>query len=116
MKQEAIESGQLACAVRNLCGQVAPAPTSVSFDLERRMSVERCARYRALDREQRLIRNASSATSWFSRLRAGRTAERVQSAVAKFQLFLGEQQTGVLTPLQIIRLVQISAIRGSAKA
>jgi uncharacterized protein len=47
--------------------------------------------------------------------RGARRAE-YKDAIGKFQLFLGEQQTGVLTPLQVVRLIQISAIRGSAKA
>ena len=36
--------------------------------------------------------------------------------IAKFQDFLGEAQTGDLTPVQLVRLIQIGAVRGSAKA
>lgn len=37
-------------------------------------------------------------------------------AVSKYQDFLGDPQTGNMTPIQLTRLVQIGAVRGSAKA
>ncbi|MBI1211861.1 MAG: hypothetical protein GC190_10395 [Alphaproteobacteria bacterium] len=37
-------------------------------------------------------------------------------AVRKFQYFLREPQTGDLTPLQLVRLIQIAAVRGHKKA
>ena len=37
-------------------------------------------------------------------------------AVAKYQDFLGEPTTGDITPIQIVRLIQISAVRGQKKA
>src|SRR5258708_22273284 len=37
-------------------------------------------------------------------------------AVSKYQDFLGEPQTGELTPIQIVRLLQIAAVRGHKKA
>lgn len=37
-------------------------------------------------------------------------------AISKYQDFLGEPQTGELTPIQIVRLIQIAAVRGNKKA
>ncbi|MDZ4868834.1 MAG: tetratricopeptide repeat protein [Alphaproteobacteria bacterium] len=37
-------------------------------------------------------------------------------AVAKYQDFLGDPQTGQFTPVQLTRLVQIGAVRGNARA
>jgi len=37
-------------------------------------------------------------------------------AIAKYQDFLGDPQTGQLTPIQLTRLVQIGAVRGYARA
>jgi TPR repeat protein len=37
-------------------------------------------------------------------------------AVRKFQYFMREPQTGDLTPLQLVRLIQIAAVRGNRKA
>lgn len=37
-------------------------------------------------------------------------------AVAKYQDFLGEPTTGEMTPIQLVRLIQISAVRGQKKA
>ncbi len=37
-------------------------------------------------------------------------------AISKYQDFLGEPQTGELTPIQIVRLLQIAAVRGHKKA
>ena len=37
-------------------------------------------------------------------------------AVSKYQDFLGDPQTGNFTPIQLTRLIQIGAVRGSAKA
>lgn len=37
-------------------------------------------------------------------------------AIAKYQDFLGDPQTGKLTPVQLTRLIQIGAVRGSARA
>ena len=37
-------------------------------------------------------------------------------AVAKYQDFLGDPTTGEITPIQLVRLIQISAVRGQKKA
>jgi TPR repeat protein len=37
-------------------------------------------------------------------------------AIAKYQDFLGDPQTGQFTPIQLTRLVQIGAVRGYARA
>jgi TPR repeat protein len=43
-------------------------------------------------------------------------ADDIGRAIAKYQDFLGDPQTGKLTPVQLTRLIQIGAVRGSARA
>jgi TPR repeat protein len=42
--------------------------------------------------------------------------EDMSRAIAKYQDFLGDPQTGRLTPIQLTRLIQIGAVRGYARA
>lgn len=46
----------------------------------------------------------------------GDGGKEVQRAISKYQDFLGDPQTGRLTPVQLTRLVQIGAVRGYARA
>ncbi len=46
----------------------------------------------------------------------GFSPREMPRAVSKYQDFLGEPQTGELTPIQIVRLLQIAAVRGQKKA
>jgi TPR repeat protein len=46
----------------------------------------------------------------------GDGGKEVQRAISKYQDFLGDSQTGHLTPIQLTRLIQIGAVRGYAKA
>lgn len=46
----------------------------------------------------------------------GPGAQEIARAVSKYQDMLGDPQTGVLTPLQLTRLVQIMAVRGNVRA
>jgi len=46
----------------------------------------------------------------------GENKREMERAVAKYQDFLGDPQTGKITPVQLTRLVQIGAVRGYAKA
>ena len=46
----------------------------------------------------------------------GFSPHEMARAVSKYQDFLGEPQTGELTPIQIVRLLQIAAVRGQKKA
>ncbi|MCE9523928.1 MAG: sel1 repeat family protein [Alphaproteobacteria bacterium] len=46
----------------------------------------------------------------------GTGGNEMSRAISKYQDFLGDAQTGVLTPVQLTRLVQIGAVRGYAKA
>lgn len=45
-----------------------------------------------------------------------RGGDDVSRAIAKYQDFLGDPQTGQLTPIQLTRLIQIGAVRGYARA
>jgi TPR repeat protein len=46
----------------------------------------------------------------------GTGGNEMTRAVSKYQDFLGDPQTGTMTPVQLTRLVQIGAVRGYAKA
>lgn len=46
----------------------------------------------------------------------GDGGKEVQRANSKYQDFLGDPQTGHLTPIQLTRLIQIGAVRGYARA
>lgn len=46
----------------------------------------------------------------------GTGGNEMTRAISKYQDFLGDAQTGVFTPVQLTRLVQIGAVRGYAKA
>jgi TPR repeat protein len=46
----------------------------------------------------------------------GFSLREMPRAVSKYQDFLGEPQTGELTPIQVVRLIQIAAVRGHKKA
>lgn len=52
----------------------------------------------------------------FLGLLRGEGAQEFSRAILKYQDFLGEPQTGQLTPVQLTRLVQIGAVRGYARA
>ncbi len=46
----------------------------------------------------------------------GTGKHEMERSVAKYQDFLGDPQTGKITPVQLTRLIQIGAVRGYAKA